>query len=87
MSDTIRIDVYDQNGTRLGKATLSWEENGQTRMFIDNSPVRGGMTRMNNGFLVIHGNYFDAQGNAHNPVCIKESDWSRAQQPEDKENM
>jgi hypothetical protein len=81
MSDTIRVNVYDANGSRLGKATFSWDENGKKRMYIDNSPVQGGLSKMGNGFLAVRGNYRDAQGNMHNPVYVKESEWSDAQQP------
>lgn len=84
MSDTIRVNVYDRNGRRLGKATFSWDEDGKTRMYIDNSPVQGSLSRMGNGFLAVRGNYSDAEGNVHNPVYVKESEWSAAQQPEEK---
>lgn len=85
MSDTLRTNVYDRNGRRLGQATFSWDDDeGKTRMYIDNSPVRGSLSRMGNGFLSVQGNYRDSAGTIHNPVYVKESEWSDAQQPDDK---
>jgi hypothetical protein len=84
MSDTLRINVYDRDGRRLGQATFSWDEEGKTRMFIDNSPVQGPLSRMGDGLLAVRGNYMDSAGTIHNPVYVKESEWSDAQQPDDK---